>query len=107
MSRKLTPLRTMDRIRNTILHEIAHALNGPSKAPHGVEWKRIAERIGASPERCSDALRIPGRYIGTCPMCNRSWRGYHRRNRRYCTACLHERCGGVFDERSRLIWSEG
>ena len=35
-------------IRDTILHEIAHALAGP-EARHGAQWKAIARRIGATP----------------------------------------------------------
>ena len=35
-------------IRDTILHEIAHALAGP-EARHGPEWKATAKRIGATP----------------------------------------------------------
>ena len=35
-------------IRDTILHEIAHALAGP-EARHGAAWKAIARRIGATP----------------------------------------------------------
>ncbi|MCY4185458.1 MAG: SprT-like domain-containing protein [Rhodobacteraceae bacterium] len=35
-------------IRDTILHEIAHALAGP-KARHGTKWKMIAQQIGAKP----------------------------------------------------------
>ena len=35
-------------IRDTILHEIAHALAGP-EARHGAEWKAIAKCIGATP----------------------------------------------------------
>lgn len=35
-------------VRDTILHEIAHALAGP-EARHGPAWKAIARRIGATP----------------------------------------------------------
>ena len=35
-------------IRDTILHEIAHALAGP-EARHGARWKAIARRIDATP----------------------------------------------------------
>ena len=35
-------------IKDTILHEIAHALAGP-EARHGPKWKAIAKRIGATP----------------------------------------------------------
>ena len=36
-------------VRDTILHEIAHALAG-AKARHGPAWKAIAARIGATPK---------------------------------------------------------
>ena len=35
-------------IRDTVLHEIAHALAGP-EARHGPQWKAAARRIGATP----------------------------------------------------------
>ena len=38
-------------IKDTILHEIAHALAGP-KAKHGPEWKKVAILIGAKPRAC-------------------------------------------------------
>lgn len=38
-----------DRIRDTVLHEIAHAIAGP-EAGHGPLWKAVARRIGATPE---------------------------------------------------------
>jgi predicted SprT family Zn-dependent metalloprotease len=47
-------------IKDTILHEIAHALVGPcttwkengrrADAPHGPAWKAMAEKIGATPK---------------------------------------------------------
>ena len=36
-------------VRDTILHEIAHALAGAS-AGHGPAWKEVARRIGATPK---------------------------------------------------------
>lgn len=38
-------------VRDTILHEIAHALNPVGVTSHGKEWKAIAVSIGARPER--------------------------------------------------------
>lgn len=35
-------------VRDTILHEIAHALAGPG-AGHGPKWKKICQEIGANP----------------------------------------------------------
>lgn len=40
-----------DEIRDTILHEIAHALAGPNEG-HQIRWKVIASRIGATPKAC-------------------------------------------------------
>ncbi len=37
-----------EQIRNTVLHEIAHAIAGP-EAGHGPLWKATARRIGATP----------------------------------------------------------
>lgn len=41
-------------VRDTILHEIAHAKAG-HKAGHGPEWKSWCLRVGAKPERCAPA----------------------------------------------------
>ncbi len=38
-----------EQIRDTVLHEIAHAITGP-KAGHGPLWKATARRIGATPK---------------------------------------------------------
>lgn len=40
-------------IRDTILHEIAHALCGPGTG-HGEAWKMKASLLGANPKPCSD-----------------------------------------------------
>ena len=39
---------TEEQIRDTVLHEIAHALTG-REAGHGPLWKETARRIGATP----------------------------------------------------------
>ena len=77
-------------IRDTILHEIAHALAGP-KAAHGPAWKRICQQIGATPARCGQADMPRGRWRAACPGCQRQ----HHRHRRPMTDrtyfCRH--CG--------------
>lgn len=37
-----------EQIRDTVLHEIAHAIAGP-EAGHGPLWRATARRIGATP----------------------------------------------------------
>ena len=41
-----------DRVTDSILHEIAHALAGPV-AGHGPAWKAVARRLGAMPRPCA------------------------------------------------------
>lgn len=56
--------------RDTVLHEIAHALM-PSHEGHGWRWQAKAREIGASPTRTTDAeqaLEESAKVIGTCPM---------------------------------------
>ena len=50
-----------ERVTDTILHEIAHALAGPA-AGHGPAWKAIAERLGARPRaRAPESDRMRSR----------------------------------------------
>ncbi len=75
-----------DQIRDTILHEIAHALAGP-KHNHDAKWKSIARQIGCTAERCHAVDFAPAKYIATCSRC-----GWHqKKNRRLrggvCRTC--------------------
>lgn len=87
-----------DDVRDTVLHEIAHALAGPGEG-HGQVRKDICVRIGARPVRCYDSQRIvmpKGKYIGKCPNCKKDF-SRHRKPRagvRWCIACGPEK--GIF-----------
>lgn len=52
LSRHYTAHATEEQVRDTILHEIAHVLAGPA-ARHGLTWKAIASRLGATPKACA------------------------------------------------------
>lgn len=90
-------------VRNTILHEIAHAIAG-FDAGHGPRWKAVARSIGCDANRCgsSDAPRV---YTveGTCPNCGHTARGY-RRNRVACGSCCDTHNDGEFTERYLMQW---
>ena len=74
---------TIEHHKDTILHEIAHALcfefredaekRGLSFRGHGTFWKEWAETVGAKPERTGNVLRNGHRpnvnYIVKCPDC--------------------------------------
>lgn len=52
--------------RNTMLHEIAHALVGPSHG-HDHVWKRQARAIGCTGDRCTELATKPMmKYGGSC-----------------------------------------
>lgn len=71
MSSILVELNSELEVRDTILHEIAHALVGPAHW-HNDIWKAKAAQIGAQPVRAisSDDVKKPaGKYIGRCVGC--------------------------------------
>lgn len=71
-------------IKDTILHEIAHALAGirHSHRGHGWQWKKICREIGANPERLFDGevKNQDFRYTVKCPSCGFKF-GRHRFNK--------------------------
>jgi predicted SprT family Zn-dependent metalloprotease len=89
-----------DEIRDTILHEIAHALVGPGHG-HDAVWKAKAVQVGARPERCARAEMPEGRWQALCGGCGQAF-SRHRRPQRtsgwYCRACG--------PERGRFTWRE-
>jgi predicted SprT family Zn-dependent metalloprotease len=101
LSAPLTMLHSEAEVRDTILHEIAHALVGPSHR-HDALWRATALRIGSTGERCvpSEAPRVRGDWVGLCPAGHERHR--HRRPRRP-QSCAH--CSPVFDPRHLLSWT--
>lgn len=80
-------------IRDTLLHEIAHALVG-NKHHHDAVWKAKAREIGCSGERCHRLRFVRPRYSVSCE--NNCWtHTAERRDRRL----LCRTCGG------KLIYS--
>ena len=68
LSRHLMSLYDEAEVRETILHEIAHARVGASHG-HDAVWRAEARRIGSTGRRLVDpqAPRVEGRWRGTCP----------------------------------------
>lgn len=102
LSRHLVELNDEAECRDTVLHEIAHAMAGP-RAGHGPAWKRACLVVGARPERCfrsEDVAQPAARFRAVCPNCGMS-RGFYRRpaRRRACTACCDKHAAGRFDGR--------
>lgn len=73
-------------VRDTILHEIAHALAG-ARAGHGPAWKRLCLQIGATPERCGQARMPSGAWSAVCPGCRREYTRHRRPQMSYRYSC--------------------
>ena len=101
LSGPLTDLYDADTIRGVILHEIAHALVGPSHG-HDAAWKRAARALGAP-----DSARLPSSlpspdapWVGTCPRCGAKRRLY-RAPRRVSSCGV---CSRAFNPALILTW---
>ncbi len=92
MSRVLTELNPEAEVLDTILHEIAHALAGPSH-DHDWMWRMLAKQVGARPERCfgRETVTPPAKYVGTCQDCGYEAKRY-RMSKRVGDDCYHSRC---------------
>ena len=64
-------LAAVDEVRDTILHEIAHAMVGPNHG-HDEVWRRTALAIGCKATRCHDSQHAAPRWTGRCG-CGRTW----------------------------------
>ncbi len=99
LSGPLTTLNSEHDVRDTILHEIAHALAGHA-AGHGLLWRHQARRLGASDKRCfgEHIVKPQGSFMAMCPNCSKIYRRTRPPKRvRSCGAC-----NPVFDERFKL-----
>lgn len=91
-----------DDVRDTILHEIAHAFAGPWQG-HGPLWKEECRRIGAKPNRCTDSQvshKLAHKWLGSCT--NNACAKTYRRHR-LTTSIRNGRCGLC---RWPLNWTE-
>lgn len=109
ISRPLAEVNSWETIRDTVLHEIAHALVGPGHG-HDQTWKEMAARVGARPERCYDSSTVvkpPGGWKATCARCGTISHRTRRPQRRYaCNKCCRENNGGKFSEEFLLTFSK-
>ncbi|MGZ4457841.1 MAG: SprT-like domain-containing protein [Nocardioidaceae bacterium] len=101
LSMALTRLHPAAEVRETILHEIAHALVGAQHG-HDAVWVAKAREIGGKGERCvpSDAPTVAAPWLGVCPAGHVKER--HRRPERV-QSC--GRCSATFSREHLLEWT--
>jgi len=90
LSAKMVEINGVDKVKDTILHEIAHAIAG-HKAGHGNIWKEVCVKIGAKPERCyssTDTNTLQLKYYAKCGACGKDYqkaRLVYKERKRSCT----------------------
>ena len=101
ISKPMASLNSYETVKDTVLHEIAHANVSGDGEEHGHDavWKAEARRLGTSDSRCYDSQivqRPPRRFVGTCPNCGYQ---FFRNKRRFGT--YHTKCGSTL---GKLVW---
>jgi len=102
LSRELVELNDEARVKNTILHEIAHALVGRGHG-HNHVWRAKAIEIGCDGNRCytSETTKTPeANYQAICPKCGHTHKRHRKPNRE--TSC--GKCSRVFDRERMLVF---
>ena len=90
-----------ERIVNTILHEIAHAIdyNTRGRSGHDATWRRIAKNIGCSGERCSSSSGVDKskfmKWVVKCPSCDSA-----------CGVCCKKHNNNVYSDEYKLVWTQ-
>jgi len=109
VSEHLVRLNTLDRVRQTILHELAHALDWErnGKIGHGPTWKAIARSLGHSGQRTyssAETVTVKALWRLVCPGCGASTPRHRRPSRVLgaCKKCCRVHNGGRYDARFQL-----
>ena len=76
----------IDHIRDTILHEIAHALVGPRHG-HDAVWRQKAREIGCTAKRCHSISFARAKWMMTCPKGCFSVERHRKKAGLVCASC--------------------
>ena len=106
LSAELTIRNSAEQVRDTILHEIAHALTPGAK--HGERWRAKAAEIGCTAERCYSSKTVvtpEPKIIYVCPNCGLQYKRLRRSarmDRSACLLCCNNYNNGRFSEQFRF-----
>jgi len=89
---------SFEKVNNTLLHEIAHALVGIGHG-HNKTWKQKAVEIGCNGQRCGQFdIEIKPKHIYQCISCDKKF-NYHRKMKnfvnRYHSPCKNKSGNGA------------
>lgn len=104
LSKHLTELNSDAQVRETLLHEIAHALT--PGAHHGAAWQNACRKLGVDPKRCythTEVAQPAPRYWLVCTSCGlKVPRNRTSRKTFACKRCCDEKNGGKYSEKYAL-----
>jgi predicted SprT family Zn-dependent metalloprotease len=106
LSENFVRLNNEDRVLATIRHEIAHALVGGTHG-HDAVWQAKCREIGGNGQRCTAAVEVPAKWIGTCPGCGNAIHRHRmtaKAQRVACARCC--RSNGGYDARFKFVWRQ-
>ena len=101
---------TMEFWLDTMLHEIAHAIDYEIRgtSDHSWKWKQVARAVGCNAERTGhadyDQENITSRYTLTCKSCGTK-RPSHKIKRRKggCASCCNKYNGGRYSDKYQMV----
>ena len=102
VSRHLSARYDDDTNHQTLLHEVAHAVAGPS-AGHGLHWKQVARDLGyvGGTTHAGETATDLAPWVGVCPAGHTAYR--HRRPTR-SASCV--KCAPRYDDRYLFRWEK-
>lgn len=102
ISKCFATMNTWTEVKETVLHEIAHALCGPGEH-HGNRWRQTYIDIGGNPNRDYSAIKTPPKKLGDCPNCKKVYK-VRRRLDSACTPCCNQFNNGKYSTKFKIVW---
>lgn len=103
LSRPITLINSVEEVTDTILHEIAHALDFEQRgfSNHDKNWVRIAKSIGCNGEKYYNEKTVntpPNKYTLKCNTCGSELKRHRRPKRNYyaCSECCKNHNKGKY-----------
>ena len=113
LSRKLVAINDESQVLDTILHEIAHAMDFEDRgySNHDAQWREVALSIGCNGERCyssKDVEQPEMKYTTECGNCGQT-NGKMRKPRRSspaCGKCCKKHNYGKYTDKYKLVYKQ-
>lgn len=103
ISKQLAMNNPWKQIRETMLHEIAHALT-PAYMGHNRIWRETYTKLGGAETRDYSVIKMPAlKAIGHCPNCKRKVQA-RRKSAVACGTCCKEFNRSRYSDKYKIVW---